>query len=824
MDKQTNISTQEETPMKTFIVDIGGKEFEVEANDENDLPSIVDTIAEKEGLSKTKQPKQDTSQPSKLTIEELLSGAYGKTKLGQVSERMVVDGIIAPLTEFTRGLYEGTGGFYNKLDAVQKLEETAFPGLETLRDITKTGDIFSNFSKMMYDVAEDMPETNMSPVTKSVYQFMGGAIPALTEFALVNKLTSMTGIPNVLNRMGPGWANLANVEKYAIYNTISDLANNPETTDIMKSLKTGAMVGMAFPIAFAGIEVVKNLGKRAGETFIHFITGKSSTAKDFVNNMWKYNTNPFGKVKTHDEIKVANEVTKKRLSNKYKTQQDMLKTRQEREAYLLKTKLDDNILKNKQIINDNKLALSSKQVNKVDQMTKTVETSIKDNQRVLSEKTVKVYDDALSKYTILKKQAGEQVDNAIKSTLEANPGAGISSKYMKSRWNNTINKYSPFKITQKAARTAKDPQGLIALAESKGLYQTPTKQVAERATAAGKKSDAQVFNDILQEFNKLSQQKDISIGYLQNLKSDLKTRSQQAYGSDARLGKFYSELSDAVNPAKAVSDNPNVTKHLKLIAEANKQYTQFLPKYDEAIKQYFKKDSQERLIPDIDKAVSAVRGQNTVEIRQMKLADSALPESDRILPKVQQIVKEQNLFNNQQATMIKQLKMQNKSEMDQFNRAANESMNRLRRSKANIMHETKQKTTSDLNSFVNRKQEEYNAIEDKLNKIEEFYHNQDLLRSFKASGQTLSSIGQRAGIYGTIGQAGLQKSIPGAGSAMFPVLGIGMAPIVGANLLKAASVVGTEPYRVLRALLGNKYIAEAVVGRKSSKKKAQAKK
>jgi hypothetical protein len=770
------------------------------------------------------QQEAPEAQP-KGTVTDLFSGMFGESKVGQVAERITVDGIVAPLTEFTRGLYEGTGGFYNKLDAVQKLEETALPGLETLRDITKTGDIFSNFSKMMYDVAEDMPETNMSPVAKSVYQFMGGAIPAFTEFALADKLTSMTGIPNVLNRMGPGWANLANVEKYAIYNTISDLANNPETTDIMKSLKTGAMVGMAFPIAFAGIEVVKNLGKRAGETFIHFITGKSSTAKDFVNNMWKYNTNPFGKVKTHDEIKVANEVTKKRLSNKYKTQQDMLKTRQEREAYLLKTKLDDNILKNKQIINDNKLALSSKQVNKVDQMTKTVETSIKDNQRVLSEKTVKVYDDALSKYTILKKQAGEQVDNAIKSTLEANPGAGISSKYMKSRWNNTINKYSPFKITQKAARAPlPDPQGLRALAESKGLYQAPTKQVAERATAAGKKSDAQVFNDILQEFNKLSQQKDISIGYLQNLKSDLKTRSQQAYGSDARLGKFYSELSDAVNPAKAVSDNPNVTKHLKLIAEANKQYTHFLPKYDEAIKQYFKKDSQERLIPDIDKAVSAVRGQNTVEIRQMKLADSALPESDRILPKVQQIVKEQDLFNNQQATMIKQLKMQNKSEMDQFNRAANESMNRLRRSKANIMHETKQKTTSDLNSFVNRKQEEYNAIEDKLNKIEEFYHNQDLLRSFKASGQTLSGVGQRAGIYGTIGQAGLQKSIPGAGSAMFPVLGIGMAPIVGANLLKAASVVGTEPYRVLRALLGNKYIAEAVVGRKSSKKKTQAKK
>jgi hypothetical protein len=584
------------------------------------------------------------------------------------------------------------------------------------------------------------------------------------------------------------------------------------------------MVGMAFPIATKGLELLKNAGKGAARNFIHFLTGSGKAAKDFVDNPGKYNLNPFGKVKTTQEVKEANDALKKQVNDKYAGMKDSFKMRQRRERELLDLRLKDRLAETQQTLANSKESLIAGSKQKLEDVSAQASNAIQQNNKAVAEKTMKIYDDSLVKYDLLKKEYGEKVDAAIKSTLNNNPNAGISSNIIKKKWDTIVNKLSPFKITQKAARTAKDPQGLIALAESKGLYQTPTKQVAERATAAGSQSDAKTFNAMLQEFNKLSKEKTLNIGYLQRLKKDIKIHSQKAYSAgNPELGRFYSELSKSVDPAKTIAENPALSANLKEIAEANKQFSSYLPKYEEAIKNYFKKDAQGGFIPDIDKAVNAIRRTDVVSLRQMQKADMALLPEDRILPKVDELVKQSDKFEAQAKSMVSVVKNKAKQDLSKLHNAAKQTIDNIKREQRNIRFADKEKMIADVNKYVNSIDERYRSMVDGLQKAEQFYDNQDKLRSFKSAGTTLAGILQRAGLYGTIGSMGGARINPAVGivSPLFGGLTAGLTPIVGANAVKTAAQSTGRAYHILRGLLDSD-IAKEIMGGKilqSSKKK-----
>jgi len=768
--------------------------------------------------------KTPEAQP-KGTVTDLLSGTFGDSQIGQMTEGLVMDSIISPLTEFSRGLHKGTARFYEKADAVQTLlenvpiEKIPIPGVPNIisqgllgkvaDQIPNSPHMFKDWADNLNKVADDMPDTDMNPNIKTIYEFAGGTIPLLTEFATAKGILATSGTSRFLATKG--FEQLNDVAKFAVVSALDEFSQNPENSALLEGAKKGAMVAMAFPIAAKGLELLKNAGKGAARNFIHFTTGSIKAAKDFVDNPRKYNLNPFGKVKTAQEVKEANNALKKQVNDKYAGMKDSFKMRQRRETELLDLRLKDRLAETQQTLANSKESLMAGSKQKLEDVSAQASNAIQKNNKAIAEKTMKIYDDSLVKYDLLKKEYGEKVDAAITSTLNNNPNAGISSNIIKKKWDTIVNKLSPFKITQKAARTAKDPQGLIALAESnKGLYKAPTKQVAERATAAGSQSDAKTFSAMLQEFNKLSKEKTLNIGYLQRLKKDIKIHSQKAYSAgNPELGRFYSELSKSVDPAKTIAENPSLSANLKEIAEANKNFSSYLPKYEEAIKNYFKKDAQGGFIPDIDKAVNAIRRTDVVSLRQMQKADMALLPEDRILPKVDELVKQSDKFEAQAKGMVSVVKNKAKQDLSKLHNAAKQTIDNIKREQRNIRFADKEKMISDVNKYVNSVDERYRSMVDGLQKAEQFYDNQDKLRSFKAAGTTLSGMLQRAGLFGVYGGAG-------AGMA-----GVQANPFVAVSAGVLTGLSPIVPYHILRGLLESDIAKELVGGKalQSNKKR-----
>ena len=633
----------------------------------------------------------------------------------------------------------------------------------------------------------------------------------VTEFAAAKKTLGATGAPTALKAKGFG--ELTQVGEFALVSALKEYSENPETKSLYEGAKEGAIIAMTIPIAQKGLGLLKNFGKATAERFVHFTTGSFKVAKDFVRNPSKYNLNPFGNPKTHGEIVEANKAVRLRIQNQHKSKMDAFNARLRHEKELLNIKLKDGALNTRRTLDEAKQSLKEKSETTLDTVSKSVSDTIEKNNRSLSEGLVKTYDDALAKFQIIRDSAGKSVNAAITSTLERNPNAGIPNKIIKNKWNTVLKKHSPFKITKKGASSRVDigsqkmnPQLRAAIEGAGGSGEKATAR-----TAAASQSDATTFNRILEEFNSRSSQKDMPLMYLQNLKKDVKVLSQRAYSSgNSELGRFYSELSKSVDPAKAVAENPSLAKGLKEIAAANKAYNDVVPKYEEALRLYFKKNSQGGYSPDISKAVTAVRGGNKAVLTEMKKADSALPEADRILPKVREMVKVSNSMEQQHKSMIKVVKAKAKQEQFKLNQAAKKTTANLRKEHGKIRYDQKEKALGQVKEYTANKNTEYEATINELNKAEEFYKNQETMRSLRAGGSGPARLIQNIAGFGTataIGFGDVPKALGSAGVVL------GLSPVVSGGLVKATAEATGPAYRVLQALLESEPTRRVIAGK-----------
>jgi hypothetical protein len=362
-----------------------------------------------------------------------------------------------------------------------------------------------------------------------------------------------------------------------------------------------------------------------------------------------------------------------------------------------------------------------------------------------------------------------------------------------------------------------DQQGLMELAIKSGQYKPPiTGQQVDPRTMARGQGEAKQFELILNEMNGLAKEKTLPLQYLQNLKKDLKTLANKAFGSGSNdLGMFYSELSKSVDPAKAISESPKIAEGLKDIAAANKQFSTFLPKYEEALRLHFTKDSQGGFVPNIDKAVTAIRGGNNALLRQMKVADSGLADGDKMLPKIQEFVKQQDMLETQQKGMISLLKSKAKQEQRKLLTASRQTMNNLTREQGQIRFQNKEKMLADTNNFVNQKNAEYEAAIGELNKAEEFYRNQELLRSYRAAGNSPARLIQN--VTAPYAGFGMARGVPGSGVA--GAVALATSPIISGNAVQAAHKVGTPVYNLLKGLLESPTAKQIVGGQIINQKK-----
>jgi hypothetical protein len=778
-----------------------------------------------ERLTANFEGQQPAESAAKPTVRDLSRGMFGEGKVAQMTENAVADAIISPLTVVARGVYKGSEALYGRARGMTELAEAAIGQIESTVPesmhasipmmqgiqmakpaLQQAGQMAGRAEEQMGEVARGLPDSGMGKGIDTVYELIGGAVPTLVGFAATKAGLAKAGI-------SLGVDQLDSVAQFAVLSAAQEYSQDPTNEAALRGAGEGAAISMSFGIASKGLNLLKNAGKSAAKSFVHAFTKDTKLAKDFVDNPDKYNLNPFtGKAKSAAEIRDENLIQKEHLKNENKRLQEAFKARRDAETHALNTKLKDIIAQKKEVYTETKNSLKETNTTKLEDLRTRVIESIKNGKNVMSQKAVKLYDDVLGKYELLRKELGENVEQAIRHTLEQNPGAGIDSKYVKGKFDSVVKKHAPFKISDKTGKVTSDKEGLMELAIKSGQYQPPVVgQSVAPITAAGKQTDAKQFELILNQMNKLSKEKTLPLQYLQQLKNDLRTLSKKAFeAKDDKLRILYTELSKVVDPAKAVADSPQIAAGLKDIAAANKQFAAFKPKYDEAMRLHFTKDSQGGFVPNIDKAIVAIKGGNKALLRQMRIADTGLAPEDRMVPKLQEFVRQQEMLETQQRDMITALKKKTEQDLKKHMIAGQRALNNLRREQGNLSFQNKQKLISETSDYVKKTNADYQGAVKELDRVEEFYTQQETMRSYRPTGESALRIFQNlalgtSGLASAFGQGPVKVGALAAGAAV--------APIIGGNAIQAAAKLGTPTYHMLKELLDSPTAQQIIGGR-----------
>ncbi len=665
----------------------------------------------------------------------------------------IVDNVLTPLFEIGRGAFLG----------VSDVADTANSVSEFIGSIsgTKTGGFFEKIAQEQGNIAQNIPETGASGFAKTVYQ-LAGQIPAIvTEFGLVKT-------PKFFNKL---FKEASMVQKFAVLEGLDEFAKEKaaggegleQAEAGAKGVAKGATIALTFGILGNATKILHSGNKKLAGAYIAFTTGNKELGADFANNPRKYNVNPLsGKTKSVSQVREENAKIKQDLSIKIGNEKADFKNRSNIKKENLKDKVDKEQVDLAATNDELKTKLrESSEISLKEGADKAAAATKRKNESIQAQ-AVNFYDNALSTFVLIRKQAGEAVGAAVNATINRNPLAAIPFKLVNDPFKATIKKFSPFEI--KARRGGG--------------------QTAVQKTAISNKQDLNTFQTLLDDFNSKKAQGGLSVKYLQDLKNDLKNLSTQAYKGqtpNTQLGKLYSELSNDVNPATLVSRNKQLTKELSEIADANREFASLVPKYEAAMKFYFK-EVNGNFVPAPEKAIRAIATNDVVAIRQMKSADKLLNKGDELFPTMQEMSRQADKAAAQEKGMVKSLKIALNREKSELAAATKKAQQELR-SKNNKLKSTQRDALADeINKFNEGKQLEHNAITNELAAQEKFASQQEQLRNFAGSTKTPAGIIQRVAAFGVL----LPKATGDPSSAVLPLMAVlGLSPSVSSNLTKA---------------------------------------
>lgn len=685
------------------------KAFNVESNKQN--ISIEDSYNKHFASN-----NNETSQPT---------GSFGQKIFSIPNEDMIVANkqpkennmFKEALFDTLDGFYQGTESLFDKMDSAVKLIENS-TGL-------RRGGLFEDLANQSEIMQNIIPDDGKDNISSTVFNFIGQTPAILAEFAAIP-----TGKLKPIASLAAKTGIISALEEYNNEETPGALAEGA-----IKGVTIGAVTGGTFKALSKGFELLGKFGPKAAETWVKLTTGDAKLAKDFVKNPKKYNLNLFGKTKTNDDI-IKEFKNKKDLVNqeykqsidtfkdKFITKKEILKAKQIEAKSLVKeaqTTAKESLNTRNKITIDNVLDKSAKAIDKANQS--------------LKEEAYSIIESAGEKYKLIRKRSGDAVNVAIQEMAQLNPNARINSNLIIPKINSIIQKESPFKLS---------------FDRSKGRFVTKT-------AASSDAPDVNKFNLIMDEIMTMGKT-GFPPMYLQDLKKATKDLATNAFSSGKNeLGRTYQSLSNLVNPANIVSSNPSLQKTFHSIAKANKEYSSLIPKYEEAMKNYFKKDATGNMIPDIGRAINAVKSNDISAIRQMRKADLALPIEDRILPKIQQLVKNLDKVNSDNISMVKLSKrkaQQMKSKLLEANRNALKEISKSQRKET---FDLSQKNRMKLKSFISKEKENLDKIINSLDQQEKFLLDQNHLRQFITQGKGFFPTLQRANIFGVVGSSSVGR-------------------------------------------------------------------
>jgi hypothetical protein len=308
-----------------------------------------------------------------FTIREKSSGGEG---LGQVANETS--------QSLAKGFYQGIADTAGNLDAGAKAIGQAIG--------SEPGGAFGNIQSKMGEVAASFPEAQSQSMTQplvdigavkfsgsDVAKTVGRAIPATGEFLALKGM--VPGLSQGQSALASSMGNtprairtamaLTDAAALGVQGAVNEYrASGMDTKSVVPGLVTGGAMGLAFPLGAEGIRVTKNLGVNAGKAFIEFVTDNTKLAEDFSKNMWKYNTNPFGKVRNPQEVTALNNQKLSQLKAEANKAEFELVGKQQAEKHSLDASLNEAMFEAKEL---NRVAKESAAEGRTAKLGKTIE-------------------------------------------------------------------------------------------------------------------------------------------------------------------------------------------------------------------------------------------------------------------------------------------------------------------------------------------------------------------------------------------------------------------------------------------------------------------
>ena len=708
------------------------------------------------------EEKVSSNKSTIIPISELPEGN------GSELANQAIDSFKGAGIEANRGLQEGFG---NVVENVGNL--AAMTPIDMVTGGGLSGPI-KKFGQQYKTIAKNLPQTNMSGTAKGVYNLVGSAGPMVAEYSLLQSSLGPAIAPAFKSIFGDVKA-VHNITESSLFAVQGAIDNYRETGDVEGAIKggvSGAQVGLGLGVAGKALEVSKQYGKGAAKLFIQGVTGDEKLAKDFVNNPFKYNLNPFQKVGSAIEKTKENDAKLLSLRQESDKQIGDLRFKHSQEKFTLDSQIDNSKFQLSESNKTAQKALDDTSKIKLDDIRQKAESSFANSEKSIQDSLFADFKHANEKLELIRSDKGIAVEQAIDNVIAKDPMATVKTKTFFGKMHDVL---------------------------VNNGYRVVEGQVVPNVLSTADSNITNILQGILDESKGRITPDGIPLGFVQELKQGLQRRG---YGSNAPESNILKQLSGALNPVrlgeKQISSKgikggdyqdihnwiigKDIQPELKQLSKANKEFSELVPSHEEAIKNYTKADASGNAVPDFSKAINAVKNGDRTAIINLKKADLALPEQDRLFPKVEQAVSKINEHEGIKKSLIKnaQRKIQKeKVELARDIRNKQFEINSMNNQKKFQKAESLQKQ---LNEFKLNKNNEIRKAEELFNAENEHLKGQLELRS--AFGKGRAGNLQTAGVLGLVGQTKFPSAIGAAASAALTTI---PSPMVASGAVKAGA-------------------------------------
>lgn len=546
-------------------------------------------------------------------------------------KKVAIDTIASPLIEVSRGAMTGAAGLYDVVGGAANILRNVSGEILPTKFIE---DFAKRSSESLRREADWLPDTGMNSVTKAVYGGIGSAPSDVVPFAL------------------PGVGITSTAAKFGLVKAMREYKDGQSMSDTAKSAAIGGAEGLAVASSIGlGLEVLTkagslmhHFGKKTAEAYIRLTTGKEQFARDYSNG--KIDMKNFRDNRTTDEIKRAFDdeaaaVKAKHASELNAVQEEMTSKRNE-----LALRMSDEktalARANKNIEDQAVLG----RTDKINDVVKESTEAIVKAEDTLKQTLMNDYEGILNQFTVGKKALGDNIGGILKKIESLAPDVGVSYSGVFNKIENTM--LNDFGFTIKNGK-------VVPKAGSKAVSADVTREM-------------QLFLDDMRSFRPEGAVPVGAVYRFHKAADELADKAFKAGKGDA--GAMWSKVRELTTPSNVLIEGENLLTQSKLgrellgeLTKANKDFSKYKSSFDNAMK-FYSKNVNGQNVPAPETAMAAIRSNNKRVLAAMNHADMALPEAQRLLPRIRQHVADydsvkamqEQIIRNQKSLLQRQIK------------------------------------------------------------------------------------------------------------------------------------------------------------------------